>query len=60
MALSVAGVAVADTRMGAIVRTEEADPIVGVPTFDAFDIPCDFTQHGAAPQDLGSVHSTIS
>ena len=60
MAPGVAGIAVADTGVGAIIGAVEAHPIVDVPTFDPLDIAGDFTQNRAAPRDLGPVHSTIS
>lgn len=60
MAPGVAGIAVADTGVGVITGAVEAHPVMGVPTFDPLDIAGDFTQHRAAPRDLGPVHSTIS
>ena len=60
VASGVAGIAVADTGVGAIIGAVEADPIMRVATFDPLDVAGDFTQHSAAPRDLGPVHSTIS
>jgi hypothetical protein len=60
VAPGVAGIAVADTGVGVIAGAVEANPVMHVPTFDPLDVAGDFTQHGAAPRDLGPVHSTIS
>jgi hypothetical protein len=56
----VAGIAVADTGVGAIGCSVETHPIVRVPTLDPLDVAGDLTQHRAAPRDLGPDHSTIS
>jgi hypothetical protein len=60
MAPGVAGIAVADTRVGVITGAVEAYTVMHIPTFDPLDVAGDFTQHRAAPRDLGSDHSTIS
>lgn len=60
MASGVAGIAIADTGVDLITGAIEAYPVMHVPTFDPLDVAGDFTQHCAAPRDLGPVHSTIS
>ncbi len=60
MAPGVAGIAVADTGVGAIIGAVQAHSIMRIATFDPLDVAGDFTQHCAAPRDLGPVHSTIS
>ena len=60
MASGVAGIAVADTGVGAIIGAVQANPIMRIPTFDPLDVAGDFTQNRVAPRDLGPVHSTIS
>ncbi len=57
MPSGVAGVAVADAGMGLVAGAVQADPVVHVPTFDPLDVAGDFTQHCAAPRNLGRVHS---
>jgi len=60
VASGVAGIAVADAGVAAVVGAVEAHPIVRVSTLDPLDVAGDFTQHCAAPRDLGPVHSMIS
>ena len=60
MAPWVAGIAVADTGVGAIVGAVKTDAIMRVVTLDPLDVAGDLTQHRAAPRDLGPDHSTIS
>ena len=55
-----AGIAVADTGVRAIVSAEKTDAIMRVATLDPLDVAGDLTQHRAAPRDLGPDHSTIS
>ena len=55
MAPWVAGIAVADTGVGAIVSA-----VMRVVTLDPLDVAGDLTQHRAAPRDLSPDHSTIS
>ena len=56
----VAGIAVADTGVRAIVGAVETDAIMRVAALDPLDVAGDLTQHRAAPRDLGPDHSTIS
>ena len=60
MASWVAGIAVADTGVGAVVGAVEAHPIIGIAHLDPLDVAGDLTQHRAAPRDLGPDHATIS
>ena len=60
MAPWVAGIAVADTGVCAVVGAVETDSIVRIAALDPLDVAGDFTQHRAAPRDLGPDHSTIS
>lgn len=60
MAPWVAGIAVADTGVRAIVSAVETDAIMRVITLDPLDVAGDLTQHRVAPRDLGPDHSTIS
>ena len=60
MAPWVAGIAVADTGVRAIVGAVETDSIVRIAALDPLDVAGDLTQHRAAPRDLGPDHSTIS
>jgi hypothetical protein len=60
MAPWVAAIAVADTGMRAVVSAIETDSIVRIAALDPLDVAGDFTQHRAAPRDLGPDHSTIS
>ena len=56
----VAGIAVADTGVRAVVGAVEADAIMRIAALDPLDVAGDLTQHRAAPRDLGPDHSTIS
>jgi hypothetical protein len=56
----VAGIAVADTGVCAVVGAVETDSIVRITALDPLDIAGDFTHYRAAPRDLGPYHSTIS
>ena len=56
----VAGIAVADTGVRALVGAVEADAIMRIAALDPLDVAGDLTQHRAAPRDLGPDHSTIS
>lgn len=60
MAPWVAGIAVADTGVRAVVGAVETDAIVRIATLDPLDVAGDLTQHRAAPRDVGPDHSTIS
>ena len=60
MAPWVAGIAVADTGVRAVVGAVETDSIVRIAALDPLDVAGDLTQHCAAPRDLGANHSAIS
>ena len=60
MAPWVAGIAVADTGVRAVVRAVEADAIMRIAALDPLDVAGDLTHHRAARRDLGPDHSTIS
>ena len=60
MAPWVAGIAVADTGVRAIVSAVKTDAIMRIAALDPLDVAGDLTQHRAAPRDLGPDHSTIS
>ena len=60
MAPWVAGIAVADTGVRAVVGAVEADAIMRIAALDPLNVAGDLTQHRAAPRDLGPDHSTIS
>ena len=60
MAPWVAGIAVADTGVRAVVGAVKTNSIVRVATLDPLDVAGDLSQHRAAPRDLGAYHATIS
>jgi hypothetical protein len=55
-----AGIAVADTGVRAVLGAVQADAIMRIAALDPLDVAGDLTQHRAAPRDLGTDHSTIS
>jgi hypothetical protein len=56
----VAGIAVADTRVRAIVGAIEAHAFMRMAALDPLDVAGDLTQYRLAPRDLGPDHATIS
>ena len=60
MAPWVAGIAVADTGVRAVVGAVETNAIMRIAALDPLHVAGDLTQHRAAPRDLGAYHSRIS